>query len=373
MKKFGLLVTIVVLGLVGGGREKVRADSCVVGPGTYCAAAQCGVWYQPPNNCSQVSQRCDYVKPENVGQEDCIKATGCDWKIGYGCEPLDSNSSGLCTICNDVTQVCTCTNAYGEALPCCYLCGDGSGCDNNSGGGDDGGGSPTPTPSPGCVATYPAAAQLVSPADNSTVSGDSVVLDWNPPSDWGTGCPSNNNRYLLDVHDNDTGESVDGANPRIIDAGTTSQTISLAGHAGHNISWQVVTDNGSYQNNGSVWTFYVTAQVEGRVYLDANNTCSTAQPTNFGRLLVSLRGTSYSNRVGSNGEFAIAAPGGSYTLDVMIPNGYVCATGPLGTGCGGGCPTQTGVVSPSTGNNFFFTQKRSAWWQTAGGDAANRL
>jgi hypothetical protein len=84
-------------------------------------------------------------------------------------------------------------------------------------------------------------------------------------------------------------------------------------------------------------------------------------------MTASLRGTGYSGSVASNGQFSIGAPGGSYTLDMTIPSGYICSTGPLGTGCGGGCPSQS-VSSPSVGNNFFFTQHRSAWWQVVGGD-----
>ncbi len=40
--------------------------------------------------------------------------------------------------------------------------------------------------------------------------------------------------------------------------------------------------------------------------------------------------------------------------------------GKNGLACG--AVRQTGVSSPSTGNNFFFTQQRSAWWQVVGGD-----
>ncbi len=187
-------MTMMMIGGLGMGVGKVQAATCVVGPGVYCAAEQCGVWYQPPNNCSQISQKCNYVEPADVSYDDCKKPTGCEWDVDYGCQPLDTNPTGLCTICNDVTQVCTCTNAYGEAIACCYPCSDGSGCDSSTGDDDDGGGSSTCTPS------VPDKPSLSSPGNGDSVAADgssaTVTLSWEAPNDWN----SCNDTHLYDVY-----------------------------------------------------------------------------------------------------------------------------------------------------------------------------
>jgi len=118
----------------------------------------------------------------------------------------------------------------------------------------------------------------------------------------------------------------------------------------------------------SAWSgsrfFTILDGVIGNVYFDAKNTCSTKKPWTTGGLTASLRGTSYRGSVGTGGAYAlIGVPSGKYGyLDLKgIPAGYVCSTA-----CGAGCPTKTSVTSPSTGNNFFLTTKREAWWQAFG-------
>ena len=69
------------------------------------------------------------------------------------------------TVCNEQSQVAT-RSCCGCANPPC-----------------DSGRTPTPTPTPPppCGATNPTAATLVSPANGGSVSGNSVVLQWQPP------------------------------------------------------------------------------------------------------------------------------------------------------------------------------------------------
>jgi len=334
------------------GAQKVKAEgSCVVGPGVYCAADTCGVWYQPPDNCLTQSDQCWHYDPTDLREtayEDpnkqgggptghhfpaCDQTIDCHWDPVYKCVPNGTNTT--CLWCYNAQSSCTCTDAYGTPLPCCYYCSDGSGCDGG------GGGSPTPTPSapPACTPTYPEAPTPTSPANGSTVYSASVTLHWQAPSDWGTGCPSNDNHFLLNVVDDDTGHYLTDSegnpyNRKVIDGAVTSETVPLAGHEGHEIGWRVIASNGSYENQGARMAFNVAATVAGRVYLDADNNCSTSQPSNFGGgLTASLRGTSYGDSVGSDGEFGIISPPGTYTLDMTVPNGYICSSGPLGTGC----------------------------------------
>ncbi len=135
--------------------------------------------------------------------------TNCVWSGGNCSEPSQTSTKSCCG----------CPNP-----PC------------GGGGGGGGGGSPTPTPSPTpppvCTATYPAAATLTYPPNNGQVSGSQVSLQWQAPGDWGTGCPENNNHYLLNVYNMTDGQFVKDAggndyNHKWIGAGQTSETVPL--------------------------------------------------------------------------------------------------------------------------------------------------
>ena len=387
----GWLLGLAVVLVVGWGIvSRVRADSCVTGPGVYCVAGSCGVWYDPPNNCSTTNTHCDYYAPTDLhsktipGCSDpnarcnppgCEDTANCKWQVdpynpdgGY-C--FISGGGSACQYCYDQSSLCTCTDAYGTAVSCCYYCPDGSGCGTGGTGG-----SPTPTPSapPGCTVGAPTKPTLSSPTNGEVVATGNnpatVTLTWQAPSGWNS-C-NGMNKYNVYVELDDTpGDGLVTDSSTLVSncSGITTTNCSVSLAAGHKYDWTVMAMNESYGNTADPSWFDLEGAVSGTVYLDENNSCSTSQPSNFGGgMTASLRNTSYSDSVGSNGQFSIGAPGGSYTLDMTIPNGYICSTGPLGTGCGGGCPTQTGVTSPSTGNNFFFTQQRSAWWQVVGGD-----
>lgn len=108
--------------------------------------------------------------------------------------------------------------------------------------------------------------------------------------------------------------------------------------------------------------------VSGRVYMDANNVCSTSTPWNsatYGSLTASLRGTAYSGTVGTDGRFSIlagTAPSFQYMDLSGIPTGYICSTA---AGCNS-CPTLSSITSPSSTNYFYLTPRREAWWQAVG-------
>ncbi len=147
------------------------------------------------------------------------------------------------------------------------------------------------------------------------MAGSSVTLQWQAPNSWGVGCPENDNRYLLNVWDETANTWVKDSegndyNHKIILPPTTSETVSLSGLAGHTIAWRVIASNGTYENDGDAWNFQVAAGISGTVYLDSNNSCSTAQAWTSGGLTASLRGTSYSDAVDGQGAFAIVAPAG---------------------------------------------------------------
>jgi len=148
-----------------------------------------------------------------------------------------------------------------------------------------------------------------------------------------------------------------------VPAGTTEW--SFVGIEGVTYYWSVVAINGQNSAQSDVWWFrIVDNQVTGTVYLDVGNTCSTGTPWTTGGITVALRGTEHSGTVQNNGSYVVGegATPGVYTVDLSgIPDGYVCSTA-----CGGGCPAKTGVTLPSSGNNFFLTSRREAWWQAFG-------
>ncbi|HFC09078.1 MAG TPA: hypothetical protein ENJ54_04360 [Chloroflexi bacterium] len=370
LRKVFWVVLVVVLVAGWGKVDKVQADTCSAADGAvYCAAESCGVWYDPPNNCSFTSQKCVYKDPSDTSKAECGFGSGCHWDTAYNnCVADENNADGLCLVCNDQTQVCTCVDAYGTPVSCCFYCPDGSGCGN-----DNPPGSPTPTPT-GCTPGAPTKPAITSPTNGEVVAAGSspatVTLTWQAPSEWNS-C-NGTEKYNVYVEQDDTpGDGLVTDSSTLVGncSGITATSCSVSLTAGHKYDWTVMAMNESYGNTADPSWFDLEGEVSGTVYLDENNSCSTSQPSNFGGgMTASLRNTSYSDSVGSDGQFSIGAPGGSYTLDMTIPNGYICSTGPLGTGCGGGCPTQTGVTSPSAGNNFFFTQRRSAWWQVVGGD-----
>ncbi len=120
------------------------------------------------------------------------------------------------------------------------------------GGGGGGGSSPTPTPSPTpppvCTATYPGAATLTYPPNNGQVSGSQVTLQWQAPGDWGTGCPENNDHYLLNVYNMTDGQFVKDAggndyNHKWIGEGQTSETVPLDAARGNHRRHRKTTEN----------------------------------------------------------------------------------------------------------------------------------
>ena len=124
--------------------------------------------------------------------QECVN--GGTIESGEGCSVLQLNvqcdtSEGYCrwqgSLTNCLWEGGNCSEpSQTETKSCC-------GCPNPPCGDDGGGGSPTPPPA--CTATYPTSVVATSPADGAEVTTTTVTLSWNGPSDWGTGCPSNDN------------------------------------------------------------------------------------------------------------------------------------------------------------------------------------
>lgn len=136
--------------------------------------------------------------------------------------------------------------------------------------------------------------------------------------------------------------------------------------------FRVVTYESGTCSPSAVYSYSVPT-ISGQVYLDPDNTCSTSTPWTDAGVSVSLDGA-VGNAISQTGSYAIAATQGvAHTLQLGIPVGYACSTGP-------GCNTcaRSGIGSPSVNNNFFLADSPEAWWQTegagvyAGGDGGVR-
>ena len=185
----GILAIGLSLGLFS---QRVEADVCSTND-VKCAAEDCGVWYDPPNNCSYTNTHCVYYAPSELTTKNiskcrdpnvrcdppgCENTTNCKWDDVYGCQ-IDFNIGGTsCQYCFNQKDLCDCPP--GPDTPCCVFCSNGSGCGSDGGGG---GSSPTPTPS-GCVPGLPSSPTLTSPDDGAVLTETTVELSWQPPSEW---------------------------------------------------------------------------------------------------------------------------------------------------------------------------------------------
>lgn len=129
--------------------------------------------------------------------------------------------------------------------------------------------------------------------------------------------------------------------------------------------FRVVTykDGACYRDQvASFTTPASTGAISGNVYLDTNNTCSTATPWTAGGTvsLDSGAGTAISG----TGTFSVnALLSASHTLAMNIPSGYICSNN---SSCSAYPCTIAGITAPAAGKKFFLTQNRGAWWQVQG-------
>lgn len=327
---------IVLLGILLFGAFEVRAQTC------------------------KSDSACDYLCTSDF----CSNTTTCS----ASCEYTYTNTEGSCyTTCKAQSGTSTC-QYWTEWGPCSggwqsRYCTVPSGnnesqiqsCTSGGGGGGGGGGDPSPTAPPSCTATNPTAVVLSSPANGANLSTLNVTLSWNATTNWGTGCPQDN-RYVVRI-----GET---SPPGTVIATTTSTSTSFTAETGKTYYWRVRTHNGSNTADSAIWSFSVQAAIQGNVYIDNGNICSTATPSNLGGLSASVRGTAYTSAVSmGDGSYSILAPPGTYNnLDLLgLPAGYYCSTG-----CLQSCPTIPTVTSSSLFNNFFVTTQLSGWWQAEG-------
>lgn len=137
---------------------------------------------------------------------------------------VGGSADGVVTVTSDV---------YADATPTTLACSD------------------TAEVTVGCVTSAPVAPTLVSPGNGSTVSTTTVNLDWSATTDWGTGCPSNTNRYRV---------YVDTTSPPTTERTNTGSGVTaydFTGSVGNTYYWRVGADNGSLETKSTIRHFTI--------------------------------------------------------------------------------------------------------------------
>lgn len=213
---------------------------------------------------------------------------------------------------------------------------------------------------PICTSAVPSAMTLSSPDNDVASATADVILTWNTPANWGTGCPQNNQYYLY------VGTNNPPTNVYYI-GGESVLSRTFTGTRGTTYYWYVRAYNGSIGASSEVRSFRILDnQITGKVFFDTNNNCGGSEFTQGGAS-VSLDEGASTAVVDSAGNYSLAATlaseGVLHRLTLNIPTGYSCSSAP-------GCNTcsRSGITSPSSGsgNNFYITDLRESWWQAEG-------
>lgn len=211
---------------------------------------------------------------------------------------------------------------------------------------------------PSCVTQNPSVPTLVSPANGANIGGQGVTLDWSAVADWGVACATNR-IYQVFVDTVSDPTTIYSSNTE----GVTSDYFT--GNVGETYYWKIRAHNGSVYTDSEVRNFtIVDNQITGTIYIDNNGTCSQGTPGNLGGAL-GLEWEGDTTSVAANGTYTLTTTTtGTGTLTLTgLPAGYVCSPS-----CGSGSCSISGV-EPGTngsGNNFYVTPSRAAWFQLEG-------
>jgi hypothetical protein len=221
-----------------------------------------------------------------------------------------------------------------------------------------------------CTATNPGAVTLVSPEDEVELAISSVTLSWNAVGSWGTGCPSNDNDYLVYAEAGD-------ATPDVLVATVNSSTTSydLALDLNREYYWRVEASNGSIVSSSETRSFIVPGMVTGTLFdaSEVDNCALMASQLKVSGAVVNLDSatTDYS---------LVSSVLGVYSQLVEVPNSYtvipVVGGGFMPTAkltCQG---TSADFVIGGSGTvtrDFGFWRIYGGWWQVIGGDVYGGL
>ena len=198
------------------------------------------------------------------------------------------------------------------------------------------------------------------PASVPILGNLNVAFDWDEPTDWGLGCPTNNNTYKL-YAGTDRVLVTNGDASTLIASNLTSPayTYSVPGSFdGQQIYWMVEASNGSEKAPSAVWTFWIKQpkicgpSLDSILYEDADrDVCyksGTEPQINNAAITVLANGQTCSRPTAAT--FCCTIPGnnnGSSTVVNLTASGYEPYTGT--TGC------STGTFPACSDNNCTFT------------------
>ena len=124
-----------------------------------------------------------------------------------------------------------------------------------------------------CNDTSPGAVSLVAPASGANTGLVNVKLKWNGLSDWGQGCPSNDNKFKVFVTQRVNSVCPSSGYSRLatVDQGTVSYTTSRL-ELYKQYCWYILSDNGSLTTSSAVWWFSTDKAPTASITAPATNT-----------------------------------------------------------------------------------------------------
>ncbi len=120
--------------------------------------------------------------------------------------------------------------------------------------------SDTATVNVGCTNSAPTAPPLVSPSDGASLTNLTVPLDWNAPT-WGTGCPTNSNRYLVYADTSPSPTTLRATISTPVNNPTSNYNFTAPGYGTY--YWKVVADNGPRATSSLIRSFTIAPAFSG--------------------------------------------------------------------------------------------------------------
>ncbi len=183
-----------------------------------------------------------------------------------------------------------------------------------------------------CTPVNPSQPTLVSPVAGGTVSTTMITLDWNAVTSWGSGCPSNNNRYMVYLEKGDSTPDVSVAQ---VSSSVTQYTFS--GLTNGVWYWKVRADNDGGRRDSVTSSFTValcsnSAPTAPSLSSPANGASLNSSSATLAWTPVSSWGT---NCAGNTNEYKVILEAGDATPETVV-----------GSLSSGSATFTTGALSP---------------------------
>ncbi|MEI7990330.1 MAG: hypothetical protein WCI88_14950, partial [Chloroflexota bacterium] len=222
------------------------------------------------------------------------------------------------------------------------------------------------------ICPVPSAPALMSPEDGSFLAiskyskFNTVNLAWYS-SDFGNGSAECISQYKV---------YVDTTNPPTTQVATLDSSInsySFRGGSPGTYYWSVAASNSDTDSkNNEIRSFTIVSnEIMGKVFYDVNNTCGGTPKSGVQITYPNpnpSRGDPYllTSTTGVDGVYSAYVealrPGSTpITINLTMPPGFSCSTGPGCSNCG-----PRSITAPSVNNDFYLSDLRDPWWQAMG-------